>query len=109
MIEISIYRDDEGRIQEITQSSSSMATSAETAQGVSLLLRTAASGLQDYLKLNPQLTGDAGSFRCRVERDSLLNREIDAILETALLGLKELEESYVEQLEVREIAVPVKV
>jgi len=108
MIEVSIYRDAEGRIQEITQSSSQMAESAETAQAVWLLLRTAAIGLQDYLKLNPQLTGDADGFRCRVERDSLLNREIDAILETALLGLKELAESYADQLVVKEIAGPVK-
>lgn len=109
MIEVSIYRDEEGRIREILQSGSSAAGSADTAQGVSLLLHTAAIGLQDYLKLNPQLADDADTFRCQVERDSLLNREIDAILETVLLGLKDLEASYADQLEVKEVASAVEV
>ena len=77
--------------------------------GIALLLRTAASGLDKYLKLNPKLESEAGQYRCRVERDYLLNREIDAILETVLLGLKEIAQTYSDYVEVKEVPSEVKV
>jgi uncharacterized protein YsxB (DUF464 family) len=115
MIEIKVYRDEEGRIQEIVRSgpdeqapsSSKEATMADA--GVTLLLRTAAGGLERYLKLNPKLESDAGQLRCQVERDYLLNREIDAILETALLGIKDLAQTYIDQVDVKEVPGAVKV
>ena len=73
------------------------------------MLRTAASGLGRYLKLNPKLESDPGQLRCQVERDYLLNREIDAIMETTLLGIKDLAQTYVEYVDVKEVPSEIKV
>lgn len=113
MIEIKVYRDEEGRIQEILRAGPPEeelpVELAPADAGITLLLRTAASGLEQYLKLNPKLESEAGQFRCRVERDYLLNREIDAILETVLLGLKDLAQSYADYVAVKEVPGAIKV
>lgn len=113
MIEVKIYRDEEGRIQEILRTGPPdeelPPELAPADAGITLLLRTAAGGLEKYLKLNPKVESEVGQFRCRVERDYLLNREIDAILETVLLGLKEIAQAYGNYVEVKEVPSEIKV
>ncbi|MCS6903306.1 MAG: ribosomal-processing cysteine protease Prp [Candidatus Bipolaricaulota bacterium] len=70
--------------------------------GVSTLLQTAVLGLEEYLKLDPKVEQEKGFLQCHLERDIFLNREIDAVLETMVLGLKALEREYPEHLRVTE-------
>ncbi|MCI2430163.1 ribosomal-processing cysteine protease Prp [Candidatus Acetothermia bacterium] len=70
--------------------------------GVSTLLQTAVLGLEEYLKLDPKVEHEKGLLHCQLERDIFLNREIDAVLETMVLGLKSLEREYPEHLRVTE-------
>lgn len=70
--------------------------------GVATLLQTAVLGLEEYLKLDPKVKQEKGLLHCQLERDIFLNREIDAVLETMVLGLKALERQYPNHLRVAE-------
>lgn len=106
MAEVLIERDEAGKVQTVTvrgdQSPESLAASA--------LVEAPLLGLRDYLHLNPESSREGNVFRFRVDRsDFFLDREIDAILETMVLGLRALERERSEHLAVREVGVSVKV
>ncbi len=108
MIEVEILRDREGRVQECRcqgEIPPGMPDEGRDVEvGVSTLLRTAVLGLRDYLKLDPEVEDEPDRLVLRLRRDHLLNREIDAILETMLLGLKAIEKRYPEYLGIREVS-----
>jgi len=107
MTEIEILRDEQGKIYEF-RSKGHTGYDEEgkdiVCAGVSALLQTAVLGLEDYLKLEPKLEQEKGWLRCILERDYFLNREIDAILETLVLGLRQLEGKYPEHIKVEEVS-----
>lgn len=111
MIEVEIYRDAAGKICEFkSKGAIDYEERNEPVQvSVSALLQTAVVGLEDYLKLEPEVERDEGWLRCKLEREYFLNREIDAILETMLLGLRVIEGDYPSYLEIKEVVSDVKV
>jgi hypothetical protein len=111
MISIEIRRDSEGKIQEFISRGHGQYEEGRDilCAGTSTLLQTAIIGLEDYLKLDPKIEKEKGFLRCKLERESFLNREIDAILETMVLGLKELENQYPDHIRVWEVESDVKV
>ncbi len=113
MIEVEILRDPEGRIQEFRLQGEILPEEPEEGRyvevGVSTLLKAAVLGLREYLKLSPEVEDEPDRLVLRLKRDYLLNREIDAVLETTLLGLKAIEQRYSEYLDVKEVPSGVKV
>jgi uncharacterized protein YsxB (DUF464 family) len=109
MIEVEVYRDSEGKICEFRRSEEGLSERHPLRVSVSSLVQTAIIGLEDYLKLEPEVKEEEGWLQCKLEREYFLNREIDAILETIILGLRALERDYPEFLEVREVSSDVKV
>jgi uncharacterized protein YsxB (DUF464 family) len=113
MMEVEILRDPEGRIQELRLHGEIPADEPEEGRyvevGVSMLLKAAVLGLREYLRLTPEVEDDPDRLVLRLKRDSLLNREIDAVLETTLLGLKAIEKRYANYLEIKEVPSGVKV
>ncbi|MFQ5794476.1 MAG: ribosomal-processing cysteine protease Prp [Candidatus Bipolaricaulia bacterium] len=107
MVEIKISRDEKRKIREFE--SSGHANYAEVGQdivcaGVSSLLQTAVLGLEVYLRTEPKVKQKEGWLRCRVDRDEIyMDREIDAILETMLLGLKAIQEQHPDHLKLEEV------
>jgi len=71
--------------------------------GASALLQTTVLGLENYLKLNPEVEHETGWLSCTLERDVLLNREIDALIETMIMGLRALEGSHPDHIQVEEV------
>jgi uncharacterized protein YsxB (DUF464 family) len=90
MIEVEILRDDEERVREIHCHAQEIAEESDEDKfieiGISTLMRTAIIGLEVYLRLDPEVEDEDNKLILRLKRDQLLNREIDAILETMLLG-----------------------
>jgi uncharacterized protein YsxB (DUF464 family) len=109
MIEVEVYRDGEGKICEFRSRKEDIPGESSLQVSVSSLVDTAIIGLEDYLKLQPEVKQEKGWLQCRLEREYFLNREIDAILETMILGLRSLERDYPEYLAVREVGSNVKV
>ena len=110
MIEVEVYRDREGKVCEFRhRKEGGLPEEHPLRVSVSSLVQTAIIGLEDYLKLEPQVEEEEEYLRCKLEREYFLNREIDAILETMILGLRALERDYPELLEVREVGSDVKV
>jgi len=109
MIEVEVYRDNEGKICEFRRRKEGFSEEHPLQVSVSSLVQTAIIGLEDYLKLEPEVKEEEGWLQCKLEREYFLNREIDAILETMVLGLRALERDYPEYLEVREVGSDVKV
>jgi len=107
MITVEVHRDPGGKVSEFRAQFA--VEPRELSASVSVLLRTAVLGLERYLRLEPEVEEGERSFRCRLERESFLSREIDAILETMVLGLRELEREYPEELEVQELTSDVRV
>lgn len=112
MTSIEILRDNDGKIAEFR--SRGHAEYAEEGQdvvcaGASAILQTAILGLEAYLKLDPKVEQEKGWLRCQLERDIFLKREIDAILETMVMGLKTLERAYPDHLRVEEVVGNVQV
>ncbi len=108
MTSVEILRDAEGKICEFR--SHGHTGYAEAGQdlvcaGVSSILQTAVLGLEEYLKLKTkvEIEKEKGYLSCQLERDIFLNREIDAILETMVLGLRAMEREYPEYLRVEEV------
>ncbi len=110
MIEIEVYRDGEGKICEFrSRRGKDIPEEVSLQVSVSSLVDTAIIGLEDYLKLQPEVKQEEGWLQCKLEREYFLNREIDAILETMVLGLRSLERDYPTDLEIREVGSNVKV
>jgi len=110
MIGVEVYRDSEGKICEFRRLKEGGLSEEHPLQvSVSSLVQTAIIGLEDYLKLEPQVEEEGSYLQCKLEREYFLNREIDAILETMILGLRALERDYPGFLEVREVGSDVKV
>jgi len=112
MIKVQIIRDEDGKVCEFRSNGhNGFDAEGETivAAGASALLQTTVLGLESYLRLNPEVEYDKGWLQCKVERDEYLNREIDALIETMILGLRALEESYPNHIEMEEVYSAVKV
>jgi len=110
MIEVEVQRDSEGKIREFRRRKEGDLPEEHPLQvSVSSLVQTAIIGLEDYLKLEPEVKEEEGWLQCKLEREYFLNREIDAILETMILGLRALERDHPGFLEVHEVGSNVKV
>jgi uncharacterized protein YsxB (DUF464 family) len=113
MIEVEVLRDHEGRVQELRCQGGTPVEETEEGKvveiGVSTLMRTAIIGLEGYLKLEPEVEDEPERLVLRLKRDYLLNREIDAILETMLLGLKAIEKRHPDHLDIKEVPSQVRV
>ncbi len=112
MTKVVIFRNEEGKIAGFN-SEGRAGLSPEgkdiVCAGVSSLMQTAVIGLEGYLKLEPRVEQDKGWLKCELERDYFLDREVDAILETMLLGLYSIEREYPDHLEIEEVTNNVKV
>ncbi|MFB6285338.1 MAG: ribosomal-processing cysteine protease Prp [Candidatus Bipolaricaulia bacterium] len=113
MIQVDISRDEDQRIREIRwvgsddEETDSDLLAAEVS--VTTLLHTAKVGLERYLKLDPEIENELDEWVLRLKRDQLLNREIDAVLETMLLGLYEIERKYGDYVTVKDTTAQVSV
>lgn len=113
MIQVDISRDEDQRVREIRwvgsddEETDSDLLAAEVS--VTTLLHTAKVGLERYLKLDPEIENELDEWVLRLKRDQLLNREIDAVLETMLLGLYEIERKYGDYVTVKDTTAQVSV
>ncbi len=107
MGEIVVQRDESGRI--VALVGEGLRDAGPTIQGSLYFFRAAESSLAEYLHLSPTLsTGD--EVRLIVDRsDPLLNREIDAVMETVVRGLKLLAQDFPGELVVHEATAGIKV
>ena len=100
MIQVDILRDPDEKVEEIHCVADPILGESEDDKyveiGISTLMRTAIIGLEGYLRLNPQVEDEKNRLVLRLKRDPLLNREIDAILETMLLGLNAIQKLHPE-------------
>lgn len=106
MTSVEIVRDAEGKICEFrSRGHTGYAEEGRdlVCAGVSAIVQTAVLGLEEYLKLKPKVEQEKGYLSCQLERDIFLNREIDAILETMVLGLRAIEREHPEYLKVEEV------
>jgi len=105
--EIIVQRDEQGRIVAIIgEGLGELNTAARSGM---YLLRAAESSLSEYLRLSPTFTA-MDEVRLIVDRsDPLLNREIDAVMETVVRGLKLLAQDFPGELTVHETPVGIKV
>lgn len=112
MTSVEILRDGEGKICEFRSRGHTGYAAAGrdlVCAGVSSILQTAVLGVEEYLKLKTKVEQEQGHLHCQLERDIFLNREIDAILETMVLGLRAMEREYPQYLKVEEVVGNVKV
>ncbi|MCR4391233.1 MAG: hypothetical protein NUV94_00280 [Candidatus Acetothermia bacterium] len=106
MVEVLIERDEEGRVQAVTLQGD------DSPEGLAAgaLVEAPLLGMRHYLHLDPESSREGSMLRFRVDRsDIFLDREIDAILETMVLGLRALEQGRPGRLAVREVGLDVKV
>jgi uncharacterized protein YsxB (DUF464 family) len=106
MTEVLIERDEEGKVQAVTLQGE------ESAEGLAAttLVEAPVLGMRHYLHLAPLVEQEGNMLRLRVDRrDSFLDRELDAILETMVLGLRSLERSRPGRLAIREMGLDVRV
>jgi len=98
MIEVEVFRDDDDKVLEIHCLAGELSAETEKEKlveiGISTLMKTAYIGLKGYLRLAPEFEDDENRMVLRLRRDHLLNREIDAILETVLLSLRAMQEQH---------------
>lgn len=106
MVEVVVERDEEDRVQTVTLHGD------ESAEGLSAgaLVEASILGLRDYLHLDPEVVRDGNQLRFRVDRsDFFLDREIDAVVETMVLGLRSLSRARDGRIIVHEVGESVKV
>ncbi len=106
MVEVVIERDEEGRVQMVTLHGD------ESAEGLAAgaLVEAPILGLRDYLHLDPDVAREGNQVRFRVDRsDFFLDREIDAVVETMVLGLRSLARACPGRIAVHEVGEGVKV
>ncbi len=106
MVEVLIERDEEGRVQVVTlygdDSPEGLAAAA--------LVEAPVLGMKNYLHLDPEVSREGTVLRYRVDRsDIFLDRELDAILETMVLGLRALAQDRPGKVAVREVGLDVLV
>lgn len=91
MIRISLERDKKGRILGFrVRGHAGQGTYGKdiVCAAVSALTQAAIIGLEEYLGLEPKVVIEAGLLECRLqERPAALAAQVDAILETMVLGL----------------------
>jgi len=105
--EILVQRDEKGRVVGLTMRDVPLETAAGTS--VLHLLQAVATSLTDYLHV-PVETSVANETYLLIDRSDLhLDRELDAILETLVIGLRMLEKEYSVELAVQEATVGVEV
>ncbi|MBI1729227.1 hypothetical protein HY229_08875 [Candidatus Acetothermia bacterium] len=113
MIEVEIRRDPDDRVLEIHCFSSELAEESEEGKlvevSLSTLMKAAFIGLKGYLRLSPFFEDEDGRVILKLKRDHLLNREIDAILETVLLSLRAMQEQHPGIVEIKDAATKVNV
>jgi len=105
MIEVNIHRDPQGRV--VIFQVKGHAEYAEFGQdvvcgAVSALAQTAILGLEEVAGMNPEVEIGEGALRCRLSAREVANDRGQAILETVILGLKDIEEDYGDYLRVTE-------
>ncbi|SHG88451.1 ribosomal-processing cysteine protease Prp [Tepidibacter thalassicus] len=107
MIRVRIKRNSEGNIIEF--SINGHAGFAEHGQdvvcaAVSVLSQTAVLGICDYAKVNCEFNIDDGKLQCKIPSDISDEKRkiIDAILETMVLGLKNIKEGYSSYIKLKE-------
>ncbi|UCF09696.1 MAG: hypothetical protein JSW65_06440 [Candidatus Bipolaricaulota bacterium] len=107
MAEILIQRDENSRIISVVVRDLGAASDAIT--GVDRFLRAVVAAMNDYLHVHAEVqVGD--EWHLEIDRaDQHLSREIDAILETLLIGLNMLAEEYPADLALRESGLGVQV
>ncbi len=107
MLDVMIERDNEGRIQAIA-----LQGEEETAEGLaaSVLIDASLVTLRDYLHLGPEVKVEEDRRQMVIDRtDLFLDREIDAVLEVVLQGLRTLKRRRPDGLELRDVDMDVKV
>ncbi len=107
MGEIFIQRDETGRIAALI--GEGLGDSGPAARGSLYFFRAAESSLAEYLRLSPTLETDSGLQLIVDRSDELLNREIDAVMETVVRGLKLLAHDFPDELVVHEAPLGIKV
>jgi len=104
MIHVDIRRDEQKKIEEVHCMADDLIGDSDDDKyveiGISTLLRTAVIGLESYLKLDPDVEDEENLLVLRLKRDPLLNREIDAILETMIMGLNAIRQRYPESVKI---------
>jgi uncharacterized protein YsxB (DUF464 family) len=106
MVEVRIERDEEGRIRAVSLKGNG------GAEGLAAMALVEAPllGMRYYLHLSPEASRADDGLSYTVDRsDPFLDRELDAILETMLLGLRALERDRPGSIVVREVGLDVKV
>lgn len=107
MGEILVQRDEKARVVGLTMRDVPLETAAGTS--VLHLLQAVASSLTDYLHV-PVEASVADETHLLIDRSDLhLDRELDAVLETLVIGLRMLEKEYSAELVVHEATVGVEV
>lgn len=69
--------------------------------GISSILQTAILGLTDYLKVDLALRKEIGDMSVRLKNPP--TKEVEAILEAMLLGLREIEKEYPDRVKIIEV------
>jgi len=105
--EVTIQRDDRGRIFGLVVRD----IDARSVAGTSSIhfLRTVSASLSDYLHVPVEMSLGGEAFLAVDRSDIHLDRELDAILETLVMGFKVLEKEYPADLVVHEATVGVEV
>ncbi len=107
MGEALIYRDDRSRIVGLTLRDVGSSTMAGTS--ANHLLRAASASLLEYLHVPVAGACEVDADFTIDRSDTHLDREIDAVLETLVIGLRMLEREYPSDLVVQEATVGVEV
>ena len=107
MGEALIHRDDRGRIVGLTLRDVGSSTAAGTS--ANHILQAASASLLGYLHVPVAGAGEVDAGFTIDRSDAHLDREIDAVLETLVIGLRMLEREYPSDLVVQEATVGVEV
>lgn len=106
MIEVLIERDEEGRVRSV----SLRGEDGPEGLAAQALVEAPLLGMRYYLHLSPEARREENGLSYTVDRsDPFLDRELDAILETMVLGLRALERDRPGRVAVREAGMDVKV
>ncbi len=106
MAEVVLERDEEGRVHTVRLRSDETAAGVAAEVLVDASLRT----LRNYLHLAPQVELDRGEMHVTVDRsDPFLDREVDAVVETLVWGMRALKERQPEDLVFHDATPQVKV
>lgn len=87
MVEVVVERDENGRVLAVTL----RGDGSPEARVAAALIEAPVRGLREYLHLQPVVRREEGTLRFEVDRsDFFLDREVDAVMETMVLGLRSL-------------------